>query len=66
MDAISTNKADANYKQAKEAFVSHMTGSTVLHINLISLVALVRQRKYFERVIFADLHISAQLPFIQL
>lgn len=32
-----------NYKEAKEAFVTGMAGSTVLHINMISLVALVCQ-----------------------
>lgn len=31
-----------DYKSSKEAFVSGMTGSNVLHINMISLVALVR------------------------
>jgi len=31
-----------NYKSAKEAFVSNMTGSSVGHINLLSLAALVR------------------------
>ncbi|KDR66506.1 hypothetical protein GALMADRAFT_259350 [Galerina marginata CBS 339.88] len=31
---------DGGYKQAKEGFVSGMTGSTITHINLISLVAL--------------------------
>ena len=32
-----------DYKAAKEAFVSGMTGSSILHVNLVSLVALVRQ-----------------------
>lgn len=31
-----------DYKSSKEAFVSGMTGSSVTHINLISLAALVR------------------------
>ena len=30
------------YKTGKEAFVSGMTGSSITHINLVSLVALVR------------------------
>lgn len=33
------------YKQAKEDFVSGMTGSSIIHVNLISLVALVRPFK---------------------
>ena len=32
-----------DYKAAKEAFVSGMTGSSIMHVNLVSLVALVRQ-----------------------
>jgi phosphatidylinositol glycan class W len=31
-----------DYKSSKEAFVSGMTGSSVSHINMISMVALVR------------------------
>ena len=31
----------SDYKHSKEAFVSDTTGSTVFHVNLISLVALV-------------------------
>lgn len=31
-----------DYKSSKEAFVSGMTGSSVIHINMISAVALVR------------------------
>ena len=30
------------YKTSKEAFVSGMTGSSITHVNLVSLVALVR------------------------
>ena len=30
-----------DYKSSKESFVSGMTGSTVLHVNMISFVALV-------------------------
>jgi hypothetical protein len=33
---------DQDYKHAKEAFVSDMTGSSIGHINALSLVALVR------------------------
>lgn len=55
-----------NYKDAKEAFVSDMTGSTISHINLISLVALVRQCKFFQRFNIANLYESAQLPYTQL
>ena len=32
---------DTNYKESKEAFVSGATGSSVLHVNLVSSVALV-------------------------
>ena len=32
-----------DYKHSKEAFVSGMTGSTVAHVNMIALVALVCQ-----------------------
>jgi phosphatidylinositol glycan class W len=40
-----------NYKSAKEAFVSNMTGSSVGHLNLLSLAALVRSAIYmFRRV----------------
>lgn len=39
-----------DYKTSKEAFVSGMTGSSVGHINLISLVALVRGWRNHERV----------------
>ena len=31
-----------DYKVKKEAFVTGMTGSTVMHVNLVSLAALVR------------------------
>jgi phosphatidylinositol glycan class W len=31
----------SSYKSAKEAFVSDATGSSVFHVNAISLVALV-------------------------
>jgi phosphatidylinositol glycan class W len=34
------------YKQAKEDFVSGMTGSSITHVNLISLVALVRSTSF--------------------
>ena len=30
-----------DYKSSKEAFVSGMTGSTIGHINMVSLVSLV-------------------------
>ena len=30
-----------NYKESKEAFVSGATGSSILHVNLVSSVALV-------------------------
>jgi len=30
------------YKEAKEAFVSGMTGSSIKHVNVLSLAALVR------------------------
>jgi hypothetical protein len=36
-----------DYNHSKEAFVSGMTGSTVSHINVIALVALVRLRPLF-------------------
>lgn len=32
---------DDNYKASKEAFVSGMTGSSIGHINMVSLAALV-------------------------
>lgn len=35
-------RMEHGYKEAKEAFVSGTSGSTVLHINMISVVALVR------------------------
>lgn len=41
-----------NYKEAKEAFVTGMAGSTVLHINMISFVALVCQLFYIFDVSF--------------
>ena len=36
------------YKTDKEAFVSGMTGSSITHINLVSLVALVRPPNAFQ------------------
>lgn len=44
-----------NYKHEKEAFVSGMTGSSVGHINLVSLAALVRgpRRRRPPRVLIA-------------
>ena len=40
---LETNpKMTEGYKTDKEAFVSGMTGSSITHINLVSLVALVR------------------------
>ena len=32
----------ADYKASKEAFVSGMTGSSILHVNIVSSVAFVR------------------------
>jgi phosphatidylinositol glycan class W len=37
----------SSYKLSKEAFVSGTTGSSILHINLISAVALVESVQVF-------------------
>jgi hypothetical protein len=49
---VSTGHRD-DYKHSKEAFVSGMTGSTVSHINVIALVALVRLHPLFLDTAFA-------------
>jgi phosphatidylinositol glycan class W len=41
------------YKTDKEGFVSGMTGSSITHINLVSLVALVRPPNAFRLHIIA-------------
>ena len=41
-----------DYKASKEAFVSGMTGSSIGHVNMVSLVALVRP---FRRLLFVFL-----------
>jgi hypothetical protein len=38
-----------DYKHSKEAFVAGMTGSTVTHVNMIALVALVCLHPLFTR-----------------
>ena len=49
---VSTGHKD-DYKHSKEAFVSGMTGSTVSHINVIALVALVCLHPLFLHTAFA-------------
>jgi hypothetical protein len=41
LEDVDPQVMDGDYKSSKEAFVSGTTGSNVLHINLISAVALV-------------------------
>lgn len=48
---------DKGYKTDKEAFVSGMTGSSIMHVNLVSLVALVRPSHLHTSI---SLHIIAQ------
>ena len=43
-----------DYKASKEAFVSGMTGSSVGHINMVSLVSLVSGKVFIETGVFAD------------
>ncbi|PAV17776.1 GPI-anchored wall transfer 1 [Pyrrhoderma noxium] len=41
---------DTNYKESKEAFVSGATGSSVLHVNLVSSVALLSIALYYSLI----------------
>ncbi|KAJ7081634.1 GWT1-domain-containing protein [Mycena belliarum] len=52
-----------DYKAAKEAFVSGMTGSTVSHINLISSVALVSIALY--STLQTRIYVGREIPFLQ-